>query len=232
MNENEIIKKRSQAEAVYRSKWPSRDQDVSDFGAYCVEQWLTGRHPETSYYFLGVDYLRSHAYRTGVRGSSDVLSQPTRISLYSEAGGHVQHGTDSFELGRFVESSALRDRRLSERERICLILYYEWKFDLKEIADLFSVSESRASQMLSQALRTQKKRIEAEVTSENERDRQQKEQRSLSREIQARLETDERAQGIVERIRGTKGTGMAESEIEEICNAKQADFGSFASSSF
>lgn len=210
-----LIEERKKIEAFFRKRWRGiSDEEISDFGAYCVEQWLNGRSPKTSYEYLGIDYLRSFAHRYGTRGSSDMLSRPPGLRVYSETGDVPQLGADSFELRRFNESSALRDRRLSERERIVLILHYEWGFTLKEIGDLLAVSESRISQMLDQTLSAQKKRISAPDASEAERWRQRKEQAALSRELQKQFRVDEKAQRILEKIRCEKRNQMETREIE------------------
>lgn len=192
------------------------EDDVSDFGAYCVEMWLGGRNTKTSYYHLGVDYLRSFAHRTGARGACDLLSQPTRVTLGPEADVELRLGQHSPELGRFIESSALRDRRLSERERIILILYYEWQFNLKEIGDLFSVSESRISQMHHKALSRQKSFIQAGAASQAERERKRVEPAQISREVQKRPSLYEKANAIVQRIREENGPRVVKDEIEEV----------------
>ncbi len=232
MKDEEIMKKREQAEAFFRSRYPREtERHLSDFGAYCVEQWLTGRDPRTSYHFLAVDFLRSFAHRTRPCGDSSLDRSPGRISLFPEADVELRLGGDSAELGRFVESSSLRDPRLPERSRIVLILYYEWGFNLKEIGDLFRVSESRASQMLSAALLSQKERIQADDTSLIERQRQLREQEALSREIQERLRDDPKASEIMERIRSEKGAGVGSVQIEEILKTIE-EIGTFTCESF
>jgi DNA-binding transcriptional MerR regulator len=154
-------------------------------------------------------------HRFGTRGSSDLLSQPTRVKANADFDPIDQLGSDSAELGRFIESSALRDRRLSERDRIILILTYEWGFNLKEIGDLLAVSESRASQLLHSALRAQKKRIQAADASQEERDRQRAKQKEVSREIQNKFRVDEKAARIMEKIRLETNQGVVQETIQK-----------------
>lgn len=122
--------------------------------------WLSGRHPQTSYKYLGIDFLRKFGYSTGAHISSDLMSQPTRDLSDTPLGEFHKLASDSYELRRYDESSLLRDKRLSQKQRIVLILYYEWGFNLKEIGDVLGVSESRISQVHNKVLHEQKKRIQ------------------------------------------------------------------------
>jgi hypothetical protein len=219
MTDDELVKKKRQAEAFFQKRWKGQDQHVSDFGAYCVEQWLSGRNPGTSYEYLGIDYLRSFAHRYGTRGSSDMLSRPPGLRVYSETGGLPQLGANSVELRRFEESSLLRDRRLSQRHRIHLILYYEWQFDLKELGDVLGVSESRASQVLTEAVSAQKALIQAGDSSFEERSRQRREQKAVSREIQERFSLDEKTERLLEKIRAQADSPMVRRSEKEIPEA-------------
>lgn len=136
-----------------------------------------------------------------------------------------QFGTSSKQLGRFVESSLLRDRRLSERERIVLILYYEWEFNLKEIGDVLGVSECRASQLLTKAVRDQKERIQAEESRTQEGERQLRKPSSIPFEIQKRPSMDETPQRNLETICSKAIDRMGEGAVEEIPQALFAAFG-------
>lgn len=222
---NDIQDKREQAEAYFRKIWPRLPpEDVSDFGAYCVEKWLSGRSTSTSYSHLGVDYLRKFKNRYGARGSSDLMAQPTRIKYDPTVGGLIQLGSDSFELRRFDESSLLRDRRLGQNERAILILLYEWELTEKEVGDVFGVSESRISQMLHKTMRSQKKRIQADAASGDERERQRKEQEKISRQVQDQRSLDKKTQRIMEKIREESGCGVGEVEESKIQDSVQESF--------
>lgn len=225
MTESEIVKKKGQAEGVFRKKWPQQAKDhVSDFGAYCVEQWLTGRHPETSYVYLGIDYLRSFAHRTRACGDPSIDRSPGRLRFGPEADVDFGLGRDSVELGRFIESSALRDRRLPRRDRVILILYFQWEFTLGEIGDLFSMSEPRISQLLTKAMSDQKKRIQASAASENERERQRKQQEAISREVQDRSSIDEKTQRMLAKIRSDAAQSMEQRQVQEVPQIIQGTF--------
>lgn len=158
------------------------------------------------------------------------MSQPTRVKDDPTTSRHLQFGSDSIELGRFVESSLLRDRRLSERERIVLVLHYEWGFNLKEIGDVLAVSESRASQVLTQALSSQKKRIQAADASEEERNRQCIEQETIPREIQTQSGVDGKTQSLMEKIRFETNKGMVQKE--SVWSEEPQEVRSFAVASF
>lgn len=145
-----------------------------------------------------------------------MLARPPRLRLDPEAGGLAQLGSDSAQLRRFEESSLLRDRRLQERERIVLILYYEWGFRLKEIGDLLAVSESRVSQMLDQTLRRQKERIQASDASLEERAGQPEKPRAIPRQVQERPSLYRKANEIVERLRQEDGVGVGQEKIQEV----------------
>jgi hypothetical protein len=153
----DLKKRRARAESFFRHKWPRHaDTHMSDFGAYCVERWLIGKDLKASYRNIGIDYLRIFGDRTGTRGSSDLMA-----SMKTKRVKHLdsQHGKNSFELDRFHDAEALRDPRLPQQDRMVLILYFEWEFNLKEIGDLLGISESRSCQMLKKAMADQKERI-------------------------------------------------------------------------
>jgi len=135
------VGKRKSAERYFKKRWKSQPpESVSDFGAYCVEEWLTGRNISTHYFYLGVDYLRSHGVKLGGRGGKDAMQTPRRISYESVDLAEKRLGADSYDLKRFQYSHALRSSELTRKERITLILYYQYGFTLKEIGDLFDLT--------------------------------------------------------------------------------------------
>ncbi|MFW6094015.1 MAG: RNA polymerase sigma factor FliA [Pseudomonadota bacterium] len=81
-----------------------------------------------------------------------------RLVSYEEtvANSDAEPG-DGRELGAVLESAAFRDQLaeaidgLPERERLILSLYYDRELNLKEIGAVIGVSESRVSQLMSQA---------------------------------------------------------------------------------
>lgn len=156
----DLKKLRDKAEKFFRKRWSKQSHEsVSDFGAYCVEQWLSGRHIETSWEYLSVDYLRKFGLKYKERGSSDMLSQVATVHLEDAPSVSARYGDHSKDLDRFENSEALRDKRLPRAHRVIFILFYEWGFTLREIADLFGVSESRICQQHTQALREHRLRL-------------------------------------------------------------------------
>ena len=70
------------------------------------------------------------------------------------------------------------------------------------------MSESRASQVLDEAMRAQKSRVSAGESSDSERERQRREQEALSREIQERFSMDEKTERLLEKIRAQADNPM------------------------
>ncbi len=128
--------------------------------------------------------------RHGTRGNSDMLGQKGRISLGPEANVEQRLVADSTELRRFDESSVLRHQGLSSVERCCVMLYYQWGFNEKEIADCFGFTESRASQVKSRA----EEKISGSLSLEESRDRERQKQAAVSRQIQRLGFMDEEAE--------------------------------------
>lgn len=113
----------------------------SDFGSYCVEQWLSGRSPKTSYRFLAIDFMRNQA---GTDRSGDLLRQFNKqvgsgrtVELM-----RLEHGSRDIE--RFENYSVLWNAGLNLRERWVMTLYYIWGYSFEEIGKLIGVSESMA----------------------------------------------------------------------------------------
>lgn len=106
--------------------------------------------------YLGVDIEEYHAM-TKDCASSRLFS--LEESLESD-NGYVESQVEdqqAIEPGRQVSEAAMRSalaaeiRRLPEREKLVLSLYYEQDLNLKEIGEVLNVSESRVSQIHSQA---------------------------------------------------------------------------------
>lgn len=80
------------------------------------------------------------------------------------------HGISSqSETQKVAEAAELRQRvaqaiaQLPERERLVLNLYYDECLNLKEIGAVLSVSESRVSQIMSQATLRLRSRLESDM---------------------------------------------------------------------
>lgn len=158
----DLLERRSLAENWFRKKARKHKENTEDFGAYCVEQWLSGRDSRTDLDWLRIDYLRKHLPKYGGRGSCDLSDQGNkRIQSHRDEPGFVweEIGNDSSELKRYFESSLLRHTSCPKQERAYLILYYEWGLKVKEIADVHGTTENYAYQVLRRAEAWVKKRL-------------------------------------------------------------------------
>lgn len=143
-NEKPLSKKKNEAEDYFRKRFTwLPGEDSEDFGSYCVEKWLSGRHTATSFEFLSIDYFREYGVRYGKRGSVDLMSQPTRNHEADKPGGLDFLAS---KLRGCSRSPLLRNKNLLREERATLILTYEWGLSAEEIADVFGVSTQSAWQ--------------------------------------------------------------------------------------
>jgi RNA polymerase sigma factor for flagellar operon FliA len=83
--------------------------------------------------------------------SEDVIGHP------DDASGHG--GFDDLAAERFQGALAEHIARLPEREALVLSLYYDEELNLREIGEVLSVSESRVSQIHSQAMHRLRARL-------------------------------------------------------------------------
>ena len=83
--------------------------------------------------------------------SEDVIGHP------DDASGHG--GFDVLAAERFQDALAEHIARLPEREALVLSLYYDEELNLREIGEVLSVSESRVSQIHSQAMHRLRARL-------------------------------------------------------------------------
>lgn len=97
-----------------------------------------------------------------------------------------------------------------------LILSYEWGFTGNELADLFCVSESRISQMLTQALQTQKKLLSGAISSEKLIERASQKQKTIPRKIQDRPSLYRKGIRIAEELRQKADQRMASCSVHEV----------------
>ena len=212
-DEKEAFKKQKIATLLFQKWYPHLPKEtISDFGAYCFEQWYSGRYFKTPVEWLAIDFLRKFENRVGTRGSSDVLACSDRISFDSNPGYAERYGRDSPELRGFDESSLLRDRRLSQIQRACLVLYFKWGLSEKEIADCFGFTESRACQLkkIAQAL------VSKSLSFEEQRSREFEKPSSLSPKIQTQSYFGKKESREVESIRENERPRLGEFKIEEI----------------
>jgi RNA polymerase sigma factor FliA len=98
----------------------------------------------TDYHGMLQDSLGSHLYGFDDLGvTDDVLSDKKGVS--SEPQNHTLHNDLMTHLTQIIDG-------LPPKERLVLSLYYEQDLNLKEIGEVIGVSESRVSQILSQAI--------------------------------------------------------------------------------
>ncbi len=74
----------------------------------------------------------------------DILSSTTTIALMGPL--------EKLQKENFCEVLALEIAKLPERERLVLALYYDEELNLREVGEILNVSESRISQIHSQAM--------------------------------------------------------------------------------
>ncbi len=86
------------------------------------------------------------------------------------------------------------------------------------------VSESRISQLLTQILRDQKKRIQAGDSSGAERERQRVESEKIPREIQAGPDVQSEAVRELERVQSSEGKRVGEGAAQEISNQEESGY--------
>lgn len=106
-----------------------------------------------------------------------------------------------------------------------MMLYYQWGFNEKEIADCFGFTESRASQIKGSA----EKKISGSLSCEESRDRERQKQAEISRQIQVRSKNQDQIQRKLEAISNTQRQRLGTRAIEKI---QKTLFVSFAAHSF
>jgi RNA polymerase sigma factor for flagellar operon FliA len=98
------------------------------------------------YHAMLQDSAGSHLYGFDDLGvTDDVLKGAEGTTTATEPHAHVLHNDTMTHLTQVIEG-------LPEKEQLVLSLYYEQDLNLKEIGEVIGVSESRISQILSQAI--------------------------------------------------------------------------------
>lgn len=154
LSDKQLGNLQKKAEFYFQKRWPSKKQYKEDFASFCALKWVQGKGLDTSLYRLGIDFLRTFTFGDGAHGISDVLGQDILQLDWA-----LSAGSQSIELNRFINKDALRGDWLTERERTFLILFFEWGFTSKEIADVLGLSETRMSQFIREVFSKQKKMI-------------------------------------------------------------------------
>lgn len=81
---------------------------------------------------------------------NDLLGEDDSVLVEKERGNH-QEPLEKLQKEGLLESLTEAIRQLPEREQLVLSLYYDEELNLKEIGEILGVSESRVSQIHSQA---------------------------------------------------------------------------------
>lgn len=120
----------------------AKDQEVAAYLQVSVNEYHSMLSDVSSGRILGIDDL-------GV--SEDVITNDEQRER--------NHPFEGFANARFQKALTECIRHLPEREALVLSLYYDEELNLKEIGEVLSVSESRVSQIHSQALARLKVRM-------------------------------------------------------------------------
>lgn len=96
--------------------------------------------------------VSNHLYGFDDLGISDEFMQVEGSNVENQPHTSVMHTDMMLRLGQMIEN-------LPDKERLVLSLYYEQDLNLKEIGEILEVSESRVSQILSQATLRVKSRM-------------------------------------------------------------------------
>ncbi|MCC5855587.1 MAG: RNA polymerase sigma factor FliA [Idiomarina sp.] len=121
----------------------ARDSEVAEKLGMPIDEYHSILNDVSSGRMIGIEDL-------GV--SEDVLVSGSNDSTHDEPFADIEHDA-------FQRSLAESIRTLPEREALVLSLYYDEELNLKEIGQILSVSESRVSQIHSQAMMRLKSRM-------------------------------------------------------------------------
>lgn len=130
---------------------------------------LLGRPPAASDVAaaLQIDLPTYWSWRSTVDGASQVSlderSQNELGKMMGFAGDEQEDQLDGLERDERVEILANALARLPERERAVLVLYFYEELNLREIASVLRLTESRISQIRSAALRRLRESLTADV---------------------------------------------------------------------
>lgn len=110
---------------------------------------------------LGIELAEYHAMLTDVRSSrimdfEDIsTTEKTNASPVEESNQPQQQAFEA----RFIEALTQNIQTLPEREALILSLYYEEELNLREIGAVLDISESRVSQIMTQAIHRLKAKL-------------------------------------------------------------------------
>ncbi len=161
----ELHEKQKLAKNWIKKKYPHiSEQQAEDFSSYYIEVCLTGGD-KRDLGWIATDFFRQYGDRLGARGTSDAMGS---LARRYETDEETEDPIEQFESQsrRPDEPRLLCYRKLNTKQRLIMVLTYEWGFTLKEIGHCLGVSESRVSQMHNEVLRIQKKILTGEMLSE------------------------------------------------------------------
>ncbi|WP_108649745.1 RNA polymerase sigma factor FliA [Dongshaea marina] len=121
----------------------ARDKEIAEKMGIAVDDYHTMLSDVSSGRLLGIEDL-------GV--SEDILS--------NEAQRKANQPLEGVEANQFQQVLAQQIAALPEREALVLSLYYDEELNLREIGEVLSVSESRVSQIHSQAMHRLRARMQ------------------------------------------------------------------------
>jgi RNA polymerase sigma factor for flagellar operon FliA len=110
---------------------------------------------------LGVELEEYHTMLQDVSCGKIIGIEDLGVSedVLSTEGACVSHGYEDLAAERFQAALAENIATLPEREALVLSLYYDEELNLREIGEILNVSESRVSQIHSQAMHRLRARL-------------------------------------------------------------------------
>lgn len=134
----EVLTRLSKLEAFARRALAGA-QEQEDFISYCSLEFFSGRSPKTPAYWLLCDYLR--------RTLRQVKNSPVRVW---DTKGIPEPRTDDTEddvIRRIDQRKIVSDivRKLKLDERLIISMYFFDELSLKDVAEIFGVTEGRMS---------------------------------------------------------------------------------------
>lgn len=205
------------------------EQDAEEFAQEYLLMLQTKGWRQTVNQAL-VDFTRQRLGRPRVPGDAGDAGGkivPIPMSDFDDAGGEnalSRVATVDPRVGERVPRFEELVRGASERGRLIFFLLFKWGFTNADIGEILDVSESRVSQLYSQEVRAQKKRIETASAREGSREGQLSEQSALPRAIQERSEDQGAKAPQLASSHREEGHGLELGEIKEVSQAVPRPF--------
>lgn len=118
-------------------------QDIDDVTQYILTKWLSGVRHNSTIDYLVIDYLRESSGRKGNKTYETKRNLSIPLSLDELKSVAVDPETCVVAIADVI-STYVSD----QRSRIIAKLYYVWGFSLREIGDLFEITESRVCMII------------------------------------------------------------------------------------